>query len=314
MANASPAYRLAVTRDHQPVTLEELQRSIATPQTLLLQYLLGHNGSYLLVLSTDGAPRLVKLAVDDRQASALSTEVGTLTSSVLKRMLTNEQGTGLSQRIRSAEPAEQDGSNSAALFALWELLVPEVERKKILSGQYQQLIVIPDGPLASLPFETLVVEPTDELRCLLDAGPPIIYAPSATVLMNLEGRKAKPPGARPPVLTVGNPQYRAPASEHDEDALAQPTPRSRYRHIGGDLPQLPYTQWETSWISRVFTKSGVTTAKLTGDLATERSVRHNVSDRRHPALRVSRLGRSVSRQPVRCPGADAGERSQRLER
>ena len=52
----------------------------------------------------------------------------------------------------------------------------------------KQLVVIPDGPLALLPFETLIVEPGESPKYLLDVGPPILYAPSATVLLNLAAR------------------------------------------------------------------------------------------------------------------------------
>ena len=37
-----------------------------------------------------------------------------------------------------------------------------------------------------LPFEALVVSPGDRPEYLLDVGPPILYGPSASVLLNLD--------------------------------------------------------------------------------------------------------------------------------
>ena len=61
----------------------------------------------------------------------------------------------------------------------------------LTNGEVKQLVVIPDGPLALLPFETLIVEPGESPKYLLDVGPPIFYAPSATVLLNLAARSGE---------------------------------------------------------------------------------------------------------------------------
>ncbi|MBK6622152.1 MAG: CHAT domain-containing protein [Saprospirales bacterium] len=45
----------------------------------------------------------------------------------------------------------------AAAYALYDALVPD--EAKALAGRYARLIVIPDGPLANLPFEALLTEP-----------------------------------------------------------------------------------------------------------------------------------------------------------
>ena len=56
--NASPAYRLAVGQDRQPVRLAELHRWAGQRQTLLLEYLLGSEGGYVLVIPGGETPRL----------------------------------------------------------------------------------------------------------------------------------------------------------------------------------------------------------------------------------------------------------------
>ena len=71
--------------------------------------------------------------------------------------------------------------------------MPGAEREAILNGELKRLIVVPDGPLAYLPYEALVVERAADPVYLLDVGPPIAYGPSATILYNLfhaDGRGA----------------------------------------------------------------------------------------------------------------------------
>ncbi len=59
-----------------------------------------------------------------------------------------------------AEPQLADRA-VAKLAAMWRVLVPEPQRSDLTKGTAKRLTVIPDGPLALLPFETLVVESGD---------------------------------------------------------------------------------------------------------------------------------------------------------
>ena len=90
----------------------------------------------------------------------------------------NARKTGVLQLITARKSAEADEK----LAALWKLLVPEEVGRQITEGGAKYLVVVPDGPLAYLPMETLLVKPG---QYLLDVAPPILYAPSATVLHNL---------------------------------------------------------------------------------------------------------------------------------
>ena len=58
----------------------------------------------------------------------------------------------------------------------------------LADGSIGRLIVVPDGPLAMLPFEALVTQPGSGPTFLLDVGPPVIYAPSSAVLKSLVER------------------------------------------------------------------------------------------------------------------------------
>ena len=147
---------------------------------------------------------------------------------------------------RLADPGA--GSPAPMLAVLWRVLVPEAERRALVDGTVKRLVVVPDGPLAFLPFEALVVEGRKDPKYLLDVGPPIAYAQSATVLINLADRHGSAgPGDREPVLALGDPAYPGaePAPGADLAAGAM-TARSRFSLAGGKLPRLPYSGLEVA--------------------------------------------------------------------
>jgi CHAT domain-containing protein len=126
------------------------------------------------------------------------------------------------------------------------------------------------------------VSPGTKVQFLLDAGPPILYGPSATVLYNLMDRRmAAGTKDLEPVLTVGNPNYSAlGAPDADQTALGLLAARSRYGASGSRLAPLPFSEWETSWVGEVFGEQEIAVAQLKGPLATEATVRFNVAGRR----------------------------------
>ena len=184
------------------------------------------------------------------------------------------------QRVRDPGNAKQSESLRTSLAILWQLLIPEADRAHLIEGDYERLVILPDAALAQLPFEMLVVEPGDKPHYLLDAGPPIQYAPSATILLNLAERENGNAAIdRPPVLTVGDCRY-SQRSEVDGDLLAQLAPRTRYANLGGHLRPLPFSEKEMRYVAKVFGKREISVAWLRREMATERIVRHNASGRR----------------------------------
>ncbi len=278
--NASPAYRLAVGADLKPAPLEKLQPWAAGRGALVLEYLLGSEAGYVLIVSGGGKPRVETLSVNKEQAALLGIEPGPLTGKQIQAALSNEKETGLLQRLKDSEQPEKAKDAVAGLSVLWKLLIPESERKALLEGKFKRLIVLPNGPLARLPFETLVVEPGIFPSYLLDAGPPIQYAPSATILINLTERKAASgTGGREPVLTVGNCRYGRPSEPDPGDVLAQISTRSLYSTFGGSQNALPYSAWESGWVVDVFKEYGFASVRLEGAEATEANVRKQSTGR-----------------------------------
>ncbi len=273
--SASPAYRLNLTKDRKPVTLPAVRDWAKVQDALILEYLLGDEFGFVLIVSPDGGPsRVEKLVLTAVQAGKLGVDAGPLTASRMRTVLSNDKGTGILQRITSAGSAHAPVDQ---LATLWGALVPESEQKAILEGRLKRLVLIPDGPLALFPFESLVVEGGTEPKYLLDAGPPVLYAPSATVLYNLIARPPSPALTnREPVLAVGDPVYSGTGSADPTPtiSLAALTARSRYSGVGGQLPRLPYSGWEAKWVVKDYNDTGINAASLSGATATERGVRY----------------------------------------
>ena len=276
----SPVYRQLLTVGAGPPRLSQIERRLVGKGGLLLTYLLGSKGGYVLAIGPEEA-ELAALSIDDSAAKILEIKAGPLTANCLAGALENERGTGVVQQLR--DPKEASGATEK-LAALWKVLIPAAQRKALIGGKLERLIVIPDGKLALLPFETLVVDSRGPAKYLLEAGPAIRYGPSATVLYNLDARAASAATAgREAVLTVGNPDYsgegeRVAASAGD--VLKQLATRSRYRALGGKLSALPYSGWESAWVADAFRKAGIKTLQLQGAVATKAKVRAEMEGRR----------------------------------
>ena len=250
----------------------------------MLAYLLGDEGGYVVSVAA-GEARVTPLRLTDALARELSVPAGPLTTRRMRTICVNADGTGVVEQLASPEPSP---SMNRRLAALWQLLVPEPDRSALLGGKIKRLIVVPDGPLALLPFDTLIVALDSQPTYLLDAGPPIIHAPSATVLHHLSERRAppvEPTSERQPVLTVGHPLYGN--LESLPVGLGRPEPKARTAaapsRLGsgrGQLPDLPYTGVESQWVADVFQKEGIAVAALRDQSATESAVRANVGGRR----------------------------------
>jgi CHAT domain-containing protein len=168
------------------------------------------------------------------------------------------------------------------LALLWEVLIPPSARAILTGNECERLFIVPDGKLNALPFDALVVENGEQPKYLVDGGPATIYAPSATVLVNLATRLATSTASAQPVLTVADAIYKAGAevagAPETSDQLAF-TAQSRYWDGGGPLQSLPFTATESNWVAKNFKQHGIEAAGLRGALATEANVRANVLGR-----------------------------------
>jgi CHAT domain-containing protein len=268
---SSPVYRDLLSRTAKLPTLDEVRRWLK-PGDLLLEFLAGGTGGFLVAVTPSSA-RIWSMHLNDDEARVMGVEPGRLSADLMRRAFLNAQGTGLVQQLadpRAAVPV-------AKLQVLWNTVVPDNYHKDLADGTIRRLIVIPDGPVGLFPFEALVTNDGPAPEYLLDTGPPVVYAPSAAVLLSLDARPASGPAAgREPVLALGDPAYGGEglAAGAIDPSRAAGSARSAYARSGGRLPRLPFSGIEARWVVQQFRDNGVKAGLLTGTSATERGVRY----------------------------------------
>jgi CHAT domain-containing protein/tetratricopeptide (TPR) repeat protein len=268
----SPLYKQLLSGGRQKITIADVQSSLIEGERSLL-YQVGDDRSYLMVIGPKEA-KIVPLSVDESTAKKLGIQAGLLTRGDLVKVLQDEKE-GVLQSLSRPKGV----SKTEQLAALWNVLVPETERATLLDGSVKRLLILPDGPLALLPFEALVVSQDVEPQYLLDVGPPIAYAPSAAVLMNLAKREAPAPVAgREPILTLGDPTYPQGNAAPDSIDRKLGMARSADQFRAGPA-RLPFTGWEAQWVQQMFDKIGLSSLKLTGPQATEAAIRREAPGR-----------------------------------
>jgi CHAT domain-containing protein/tetratricopeptide (TPR) repeat protein len=177
----SPRY--AALTGGQPLTVAEIQQKVLDDQTVLLEYSLGAESSYLWAVTNAGLslyklparPALDKLATDFRSV---------LIPAKLQRrivgidvMADSQRGLGI-----SATPFAEDAAGF--VVASSALYKAAVEPAAATLGE-KRLLIVADGALNYVPFEALVKSPESadysSLPYLIKSNE-IIYAPSASVI------------------------------------------------------------------------------------------------------------------------------------
>lgn len=232
--NASSLWRASSGGD--PASLKEAQRLLG-PGERFYVYAIGAKASWLIdVPAAPAAAQARKLTIDATAAKTLGVPAGPLTTASLTSVLDAPAGLLAALSRRPVEGFPDDSAD--ALAALFGVLVPQDARASWKAAK--EIVVVPDGSLARLPFDALRTGD----RYWLDDGPAVRYAASATLLLALARRPApKTEG----VLTVADPAY-----------------------MGTRWPRLPGTAAESDAVAAMFT-GGATV--LRGDKATEREVR-----------------------------------------
>ena len=282
--NASPAYRLAVMKEFQPASLADVQTWCDSQKAMLVSYLVSDDRAFVLLAGQDAATTtLQELRLDAEQARTLEVPEGAVTTTKLNQLLMNVGKTGVLDLLR--QPT-RDRDALPKLAALYQVLLPATAREALQSGQVKLLAIVPDGPLGLLPFETLVIESGNAPRYLLDADVPVVYSPSATVLLNLTERKQPPtPTDLKPVLTVGDPNYTGKSATAEKPSILNDvSAKSRFSLSGGKLAQLPFSKTESIWVADGFAENGLATGKLLQNDATEAKLKYNVPGRRYVHL------------------------------
>jgi len=211
---ASPRY--AALTSNQPLTLSDVQQKVLDDQTVLLEYALQTDGSYLWVASKSGVnlyklparSNLEKLATDLR-AQLIPTKLQRRIVGIDVVAAQPERGLG----IASSAP-EDAAAFVAAANALYKAAI---EPAAGAIGE-KRLLVVADGALNYVPFEVLLKSSASgdfsSLGYLIKSNE-IVYAPSASVVAAIRQQRGKSSGRS--MLIVADPVF------NSNDARAKKT-------------------------------------------------------------------------------------------
>ena len=214
------------------ISLEKIRGDILDPQSAVLEFFLGEKKSYEVLISSN------QLTVRDLPSRA---DLEDSLRAYLKVLST---------------PPKGKFPGLAAARRIYRDLISPLEGQ--LPNSLQSLIIIPDGILCYLPFETLVRGDSDEgpgkfliERCQVS------YAPSVSSLALLARPKSAERAPRR-ILAFGNPAYspctssKTTSSQEHGDVL-----REIYQDNGFDFSELPYSEKEVLQIAQIFPRKSV---------------------------------------------------------
>jgi CHAT domain-containing protein len=178
---SSPRY--ASLTANQPLSLADVQQRVLDDQTVLLEYSLGRETSFLWAVTRDSAsiyklparPTIDKLATDLRAQLIPAKLQRRLVG--IDVMADSQRGLGISATPFAEDAAAFVGASAALYKAVVEPVASVIGEKRLL--------VVADGALNYVPFEALVKSSDSgdysSLPYLIKSNQ-IIYAPSASVI------------------------------------------------------------------------------------------------------------------------------------
>jgi CHAT domain-containing protein len=223
----------------QPIQVETIQSKLLDDRTALIEYLLGDKRSLAWVVTKDK-----------------------VTISILPARKEIEQRVAqyrnvLRERV-SALTLEQSLTRINVLGTkLYDLIFKPIENNTRGS---ENLIIVPDGTLAYLPFEALVTTPAHRRGLYLAEKFTVVYGPSASALVTVQEMN-RPVATGKTLLAFGDPTVN-PENELHKNASGQSgksiskvriaSSAEEYVERGFSLVRLPYTRDEVIGISKLF--------------------------------------------------------------
>jgi len=239
---ASPQYA-ALTQPH-PLSLKEIQQQL-DPNSVLLEYALGEERSYVWVVTTDSLKtyQLPKRAVIETLASQVSESLSA--RSVIKSLETPAQRTA---RIAAADAEFLHASKELS----WLILSPVA-----MQFGNRRLIVVTDGALQYVPFAALSFADGGGYRPLV-LSHEVVSLPSASAFAlqrrNLENRTL----AAKSVAVIADPVFSGADARLKKTAAREETNSTRsIEHLPAgaagqlSIPRLPFTRSEAEQIVAV---------------------------------------------------------------
>jgi CHAT domain-containing protein/Tfp pilus assembly protein PilF len=243
--------RYASVQYPEPVSVSRMQKDLLDAQTVIVEFLLGEKRSLVWVVSRD---KLTVGVLPPRK------EIENEVSAYRKALTGKISALTLASSLAEIEPAGR---------RLYGSLLQPVE--SALAGA-RNLVIVPDGPLGYLPFETLIL-PTRH-GASSESGPAyllekfaIVYGPSASALVAVKGMNREQGEPAKTLLAFGDPIVDAPAApaKNGADATRSPsqepelksaaTVADEYAERGFSFSRLPYTRAEVLGISTLYSPS-----------------------------------------------------------
>ncbi len=272
---SSPRY--AALTQPQPLTLKQIQQDVLDPDTLLLEFALGDERSFLWAVTSDSIASFQLPKQDDVQKAAQRLY------DLLTARNRREKGSSAADREARLKQAQADYNQAAA--ELSRIILGPAAR---LLGK-KRLLVVADGALNYIPFAALPSPAVQDRRRLLIADHEIISLPSASSLAvlrkELAGRKSAPKAvavladpvfdpadARVQSATKAQAQSNG-SSPEQQTNKSQASSDSSSKDVSdlslvrsandvgltdrGDLPRLPFSRQEAEAIHSLTRQSGI---------------------------------------------------------
>ncbi|HJR07060.1 MAG TPA: CHAT domain-containing tetratricopeptide repeat protein [Pyrinomonadaceae bacterium] len=211
---SSPRYGALTSA--QPLTLAEVQQKVLDADTVLLEYSLGSDQSYLWAVTTSGVTLHQLPARDKLDAMAMALRDRIVPQSLRRALLdTGAPTRGLTEARGLALSNNATTANVAAFAEASNVLYQNTVAPVAASLTNKRLLVVADGALNYVPFEALVTETVaggdySTLAYLVKTNE-VGYAPSASVIAAIRQQSANAAGAAQTggLLVVADPVFDA---------------------------------------------------------------------------------------------------------
>ena len=213
----------------EPCHLLQVQRHLLDEKTAIIEYFLGEKQSYLFIIEDKGSYLYLLPSRNEIRKSI---------KGFIKEL---------------ADPPKGMYRGFLAGKRLFrELLLPIDE---VLSDSIEHLIIVPDGFLHFLPFETLIsgLDSQASSSTFLIEKYEVSYAPSCSSLLFLKEKRVKVEHPKS-LLAIGNPTYSLGKKVDSELKTSSLILKEIYENHGFDFSPLPFSEREIKKIAKFFPK------------------------------------------------------------
>jgi len=225
---ASPRY--AALTGAQPLSLADVQQKVLDDNTILLEYSLGSDNSYLFAVTPAGLSLFKLPSRTDINKFATDFRAQLIPPKLQRRIVgidvtaDQQRGLGLAQG-----PSENLAAFAAAANALYKAAIEPAA--SLIADK--RLLIVADGALNYIPFEALV-KSTDgqdyaSLSYLVKTND-VVYAPSASVIAAIRQQRKQASGKS--VLVVADPVFNSSDPRSKGSGAAAPSGETRGLGLG----------------------------------------------------------------------------------